>query len=97
MILHIFSKGLNHKSLLETCLQMVTPDDAVIFIEDGVLWAHPSNLSTVSLAPNPGHLYCLTEDCSTRGLRKLREDIEETDYDGFVELVAHHEKSISWY
>ncbi|WP_416394802.1 DsrH/TusB family sulfur relay protein [Allohahella sp. A8] len=44
-MLHIFTLGLDAGSQLEHCLALMGSKDALLLIEDGVYWSHPSEAS----------------------------------------------------
>lgn len=94
MILHIVSKSPFTHDALERCRATLAPDDAIVLIEDGVL-----ALATAAQfidAAKPHSVYILKADAQARGL-DLPAQVQRVDYNGFVDLVAKFDKSVSWF
>lgn len=86
--LHIVSKPSSSSDALERCLSCSQPGDVVLLIEDGVY-------SDTSQLDNKVTFLRLAEDCRARGVNISLESA--VDYSGFVELVAAHSQSCSWF
>ncbi len=100
MLLHIVSIGLNQRQTMQQCLDLVTPDDAILFIEDGVYWATgaPEAKALLQSASCNSKIYVLNEDVAARGIQShIAADITCVDYVGFVTLTEEFERSASWY
>jgi tRNA 2-thiouridine synthesizing protein B len=95
MILHTFNKGLGAEQLMRRCSALVTSDDAILLIEDGVYWG------TATLAPFPmqhPRVFALTADVAARGLAtRIAQAITTVDHAGFVQLCVEHDTVKSWF
>ena len=96
MVLHIFAKGLNHRSLLAKCQAISGPDDAIIFIEDGTFWVSDSPLATPLLEVS-GQLYYLQEHAEARDIKHILAPVKPVDYEEFVKLTVQYKSSLSWF
>ncbi len=98
--LHTVNKSPFGNGALLSCLKHCTPGDAVLLLEDGVYGA----LSGASLSNEVGtatgsvEIFVLEGDAKARGLDagKLLSEVKPVGYDGFVDLVAQHERTQSW-
>ncbi|OZG73622.1 hypothetical protein BTA51_07310 [Hahella sp. CCB-MM4] len=98
--LHIFNQGTLQSALLQRCIETMSHKDALIFIEDGVVWATDSPLTSQLLgkAPQNAGIYVLSEDLGARGLSELKaESVAVVDYNGFVELTEQSQNTLSWF
>lgn len=92
--LHTLSKTPS-TGLLQSCLSVAQPGDAILFIEDGV---YHSQESRVQLANHEFKFYCLREDLIARGLIDRRLGTAETvNTQGFVELCVEHDSIVNWF
>jgi sulfur relay protein TusB/DsrH len=73
----------------------MSPEDSLLLIEDAVLLLGNPNL-TIDL-PAPSRLYALLDDCNARGIQPDASIATPIDFKGFVDLVARHPKSVSWF
>jgi tRNA 2-thiouridine synthesizing protein B len=90
--LHLVARSPARSDALEACLRSMAPGDALLLIEDGVYGALPDQSG-----PDEGACHVLEEDVRARGLEgRLRSGVTLVDYAGFVELVAAHERTLSW-
>ncbi|AZZ91804.1 sulfurtransferase complex subunit TusB [Hahella sp. KA22] len=98
MVLHIFNKGIRHRELLKTCAELIGPDDSLLLIEDGVIWAkeHRENALIQGLLDAGVKVYALKEDLMARGIAAA-DAIAIADYAQFVELTERHPRSVSWF
>lgn len=81
--------------LLENCLSVTRPGDAILFIEDGVYYCQTAMQLSVS---SDVKMYCLKEDITARGLGDRKtESVETASIDDFVTLSVHHDKTVSWF
>ena len=94
MILHIVSRSPFTHDALERCRAALAPGDALLLIEDGVLaLATPDRfLSWSQTCP----LHAVLADVQARGLT-LPAAVQGVDYAGFVDLVAHFDKTVAWF
>ncbi|HJL65748.1 MAG: sulfurtransferase complex subunit TusB [Arenicellales bacterium] len=98
-MLHTVNKSPFEINSLERCLQMAKSGSSVLLIEDGVYGALDGTVFSAKVKAADGlTTYVLGPDLKTRGLdpAKLIEGIEIIDYDGFVQLVADHDRIQSW-
>lgn len=98
--LHTVNKSPFGNGALLSCLNHCKSGDAVLLIEDGVYGglagstvSHAVSTSAVSV-----EIYVLEGDVQARGLEasKLIEGITPVGYDGFVDLVAKHDRTQAW-
>jgi sulfur relay protein TusB/DsrH len=81
---------------MDTCISVLGPEDAIIFIEDGVYCCMDED--SVKQAVPGCKFYAQLEDLQARGLvGKIRSDIESVNYDEFVQLCCTYEKVVSWF
>jgi sulfur relay protein TusB/DsrH len=81
---------------MDTCISILTPDDAILFIEDGVYCCIDDN--SIKGAVPGFKFYAQLEDLQARGLvGKIRSDIKSVNYDEFVQLCCAHKKVVSWF
>lgn len=98
MILHIVSKSPFESTALNRCLNLMTKDDGLLLIEDGVLLlSNPTVIAELNTVAKQ-KLYLLETDLTTRNL-KVPADYPGRliDYGGFVDLICQYEKSLSWF
>lgn len=86
---------INQIGLLADCLRVLSTDDALLLLEDGVYCHNDERLKKLT---GKVAVYVLTEDARVRGLQ-LPEPacFKAVDYEGFVELCCHHDKVINWF
>ena len=95
MILHIVNKSPYQHQALQQCLAMLSESDSVLLIEDAVLlFSNPNHHYDL---PGTDRLYTLQTDCEARGVLPAPNTATLTDFNGFVDLVVSHDKSISWF
>ncbi|MEX0963038.1 MAG: sulfurtransferase complex subunit TusB [Pseudohongiellaceae bacterium] len=82
--------------LLESCLRVISENDAILFIEDGVYHCcSPFVLQTIG---DSIRLYGLREDMLARAtLAQLDDRVEAIDNAGFVQLCCSYDKVVSWF
>lgn len=82
-------------------MQLCSPDDSILLLENGVLAAlthHPYSAQLTSLMSAGVKVFALGNDIMARGIEsKIRADITLTDYQGFVQLSTEHTRVQSWY
>ncbi len=86
-----FNRGLDSQLDLETLMSLMTQEDILVFIEDGVNWVLKSH-SMLSTVPN---CYFLEQDLVLRGLSDSKESIKAINYNELVELFVRH-KMVAW-
>lgn len=98
--LHIVNKSPFASQTLISCLNHCKDGDAVLMIEDGVYGglAGTGMSSMVEAMGKKVALYVLSPDMAARGVdaSRLIAGIEGTDYAGFVDLVAKHDRTQNW-
>ena len=98
--LHTINKSPFDRNSFGSCMRVISDNDAILFIEDGV-YAATSGTSfsdAVKAATNSHTVYVLGTDLSARGMSDdgIVDGINVVDYEGFVDLVAEHDKTNSW-
>ena len=79
---------------LTLCLRSLNPDDAIIFIEDGVYNLHEMACRNIQIN-QPG--FALLDDCHARGLNISDKAVNGISIDQFVALTEQYTKTLSWY
>ncbi|MDO3382286.1 sulfurtransferase complex subunit TusB [Gilvimarinus algae] len=98
--LHTVNKSPFSNNSLESCLQLCSEQDCILLIEDGAYGAvaHSPCAGSLQQASARGiGIYVLQSDAQARGLQDLLDNIEPTDYQGFVQLSCQHQCIQSWY
>ena len=98
--LHTVNKSPFATGSLASCLAHCKDGDAVLMIEDGVYGGLTGTSVADQVQQKSGSvaIYVLNGDAEARGLaaEKLAEGVKGVDYDGFVDLVAEHDRTQSW-
>ena len=98
--LHTVNKSPFGNGSLLSCLKHCKPGDGVVFIEDGVYGALAGSGLAATVRDSAGEvsIYVLDGDAKARGLEagKLIGDVTPIGYDGFVDLVAAHDRTLAW-
>ena len=89
--LHIVNKTGQPLSL---CLRSTGPNDAIIFIEDGVYNLPEILLKSIHINQP---VFALKDDCSARGLDIGDSSVDCISMDQFVALTEKHTKTLSWF
>ncbi|WP_317928796.1 sulfurtransferase complex subunit TusB [Halioxenophilus sp. WMMB6] len=98
MILHILSHSPTGAGYIEECLSLLTAEDALLLINDGVYTASAQSPFAGHLQGCNCPLYALASDVKARGLENhLLNNIQLVDYEAWVELVAKYPRNMSWY
>ena len=99
-MLHTMNKSPFERNTLTSCLNMAKKGSSVLLIEDGVLAAvdQTAHADQVKAAAQDVKFYVLGPDIRARGLdeKNIIDHIEVVDYEGFVDLVAAHDKVQAW-
>ena len=98
--LHTVNKSPFATQALVSCLNHVKEGDAVLMIEDGV-YGGTSGTGLSDIVESLGKkvsLYVLTPDLDARGIDagRLMSPVKSVDYEGFVDLVASHDRTQAW-
>ena len=98
--LHTVNKSPFATGTLVSCLNHCQDGDAVLMIEDGVYGGLTGTSVAEQVQQKAGSvaIYVLSADADARGLAadKLAAGVKCVDYDGFVDLVADHDRTQSW-
>ena len=95
--LHIVNRAASSSHALQQCLDLASPGDAVLLIEDGVYSALPRIFSGIDLTSGVT-VSVLATDVDARGLEgRLTAAVASVDYDGFVTLTEQHNPVMSWF
>ncbi len=82
---------------LPALLRLVTPDDAILLLQDGVTAAVQDSESLALLLKSNAFLCALKEDIIARGLiDKISSEIKVVDYNYFVKLTTEHHPCLTW-
>jgi len=98
--LHTVNKSPFATNALASCLNHTLEGDAILLIEDGVYGALAASAVAAAVKARAGDvsIYVLTEDAAARGLDagKLLGEVTGVTYEGFVDLVAGHDRTQAW-
>ncbi|MGB3622772.1 sulfurtransferase complex subunit TusB [Ketobacter sp. MCCC 1A13808] len=95
MILHIVNQSPFSNRSLQRCLDLMKSDDSLILIGDAVLLL--SNPSVATGLPDRKRCFALIPDIEARGMQNKSDSlVNPVHYDGFVDLVEQHHKTLSW-
>ena len=98
--LHTVNKSPFATQALLSCINHSLKGDAILLIEDGVYGALAGSSVAEAVKARAGDIsiYVLAEDAQARGLEtgKLLGEVTGVSYDGFVDLVAEHDRTQSW-
>ena len=96
-ILHTVNQSPFASPVLENCLRIYRPGDALLLLEDGVYGALQNQ--PLATAVSELNCYVLQQDLNARGLSELPliEKIKQIGYKGFVQLSIEHASVQSWY
>ena len=98
--LHTVNKSPFATGTLLSCLNHCKDGDAVLMIEDGVYGGMLGTAVAHEVSARAGlvSIFVLTPDSEARGLSpdRMIEGVSGVDYDGFVDLVAEHDRSQAW-
>ena len=98
--LHTVNKSPFATQTLLSCLNHCSAGDAVLMIEDGVYGALAGSgvADAVKASTGSVSIYVLSEDAAARGIvaDKMLSEVAGVEYDGFVDLVAKHDRTQAW-
>ena len=96
MILHKVSTSPYADSALSHCLKLLTADDGLLLLQDGV-YALTHHAYQPELA-NLSHLYLLTDDIRARGIDSdiTLANATQIDFEQFVALSLKFNQVMSW-
>ncbi len=91
-MLHTINQSPFRSNTMTVCLRFIQPGDPVLFLEDGVYTLNDKGrfkeIVQKLLQTNP--VYGLAPDLKARGISEVVENVQMTDYEGFVDLVEKH-------
>jgi tRNA 2-thiouridine synthesizing protein B len=98
--LHTVNKSPFERSAFISALNHMSPGDALLMIEDGVIGARKAS-AFASLLENAAKSYTvcvLAPDLAARGIgdADVIAGIKLVDYGGFVDLVVQHDRTQAW-
>lgn len=98
--LHTVNKSPFGDGAFLSCIEHCKPGDGVMLIEDGVYGALAGSAMSEAVQARAANVafYLLDGDANARGLpaEKLLGEVKPVGYDGFVDLVAAHDRTQSW-
>lgn len=96
--LHTVNKSPFNSAAFHSCLGLAKSGSTVLLYEDGVYAATSGNNAVDAISKTDGvNFAVLGPDAQARGVAsKLADGIEIIDYDGFVDLVAKHDRVQAW-
>ena len=100
MILHTVNKSPFTQDALRSCLRVVSEEDSVVLLEDGVYAALEDTLVSELIRDvlKKVAVYSLLPDLKARGIEKqVIAGVRLIDYDGFVGLTEKHSVVQSWF
>lgn len=78
-------------------INMITQDDALLLMQDGVLAALDGSEACNLMSHHVQSIYVLSEDLAARGLvGQISHKITLIDYTGFVALTEKHAQQTAW-
>lgn len=93
--LHTIAKSPD-SNLLESCARLLSDNDVLLFIEDGVIYA--SRIDLLASLSDKQKLFALREDVNARGLQnKIASNVEVISMRKFVQLCCDHKKIVNWF
>ena len=96
--LHTVNKSPFSSKSFDDCLGLAKSGSTVLLFEDGVFAATTGTASAEAITNANGVTFAvLGPDAKARGVEgKIADGIKVVDYDGFVDLVAEHDKVHAW-
>ncbi len=96
--LHTVNKSPFDSGTFDECLGLAKSGSTVLLFEDGVYAATAGTKPAEAIANADGVTFAvLGPDLKARGVEgKIADGIKVVDYDGFVDLVAEHDKVHAW-
>lgn len=98
-MLHIINKTNFIESQNLSVLQVIKPEDALLFLADGVYLLHKTNPHVEILLSHidSERIFVLEPDVTARGLKDLiNNEIKLVDYDDFVVLTEQYHPTMNW-
>jgi len=97
-MLHTVNKSSFERNSLQSCINNIDNNSAILLIEDGVISATKNaNSPMIADLAMQGRIYALQGDVEARRISsKVADNIKLVDYAGFVDLVVEHGTTVSW-
>jgi len=97
--LHTLNKPESHAELNEELARVISPDDALLLLEDGVYQALRLDVTeSKDWSALCEHVYILEDDLHARGLKPpSNPNSTVISYLEFVKLCVQYDKIVSWY
>lgn len=85
------------QSDMDTLLRMLSRDDELLLIADGVIAALKGSLWLENLQAANIRILALRDDIAARGLiGQISNDVTQVDYTDFVNLTLKHTNQMAW-
>ncbi|MGE5003618.1 sulfurtransferase complex subunit TusB [Yersinia enterocolitica] len=82
---------------LSALLRLVTSEDAILFLQDGVMAVLKNSESLNLLLNNPASLFVLEDDVIARGLcGQISDSAMLIGYTHFADLTLKHQQQLAW-
>jgi len=97
-ILHLVNTVQSVSQFSNKTFGLISDTDAILFIENGVYNAVSTTDNQDLLGEIRAQIYVLMPDLEARGLNEkgILDYVSSVDYDGFVDLTAQFDVSMSW-
>ena len=96
MILHTLNASPASAAFTD-CLRLISPEDALLLLGDGVYSALAGTAPRASLDACGARVYLLREDACAAGVLERTGGVTVVDIDGFVELTERFSRQMAWY
>lgn len=88
----------NRIDRLQDVAQVMSDDDRLLLIEDGVYGAIQAKYTVILPERIQAQSYCLQEDADARGITSLAHpDVQWVDIDGFMTLTEQCVSCVTWH
>lgn len=82
---------------IESLTLLLSPDDDLLMLQDGVLAAVEGSRALEQLRASGATLWALEDDLHARGLRaQISPIVQAVDYTFFVALTVKHQQQMAW-
>lgn len=81
----------------ENCLAILSPEDAVLLLGDGVYAGMRKTEAFDRLQATGAAIHILREDALAAGLMERLDPATVIDMEGFVTLTEHYPRQLGWY
>ena len=96
MILHTVATT-PHQAAFEDCLAILSPEDAVLLLGDGVYAGIEASEAFHRLEATGATIHILREDAVAAGLAERLAPAAVIDMEGFVALTERYPRQLGWY